>query len=150
MRDEDGWQHGLYVSFVAFAIKTRAEVFDIGIDVQLTTAVLAGPRVSQEGASMRAVLAMAMLASLAACDDAGQAAAPEPAREITAEIVEAERACGELTGYVAGGQADKAADTWALLQKEFNACVAAVTGGDKPELRGRTESRAGEAAQPSP
>lgn len=87
---------------------------------------------------MRAVLAMAMLASLAACDEAGQAAAPEPAREITAEIVEAERACAELTGYVPGGQASKAPDTWALLQKEFNACVASVTGGGKPELRGRT------------
>lgn len=102
-----------------------------------------------EGAPMRAVLAMAMLASLAACDEAGQAAAPEPAREITAEVVEAERACAELTGYSAGGQANRPAETWALLQKEFNACVASVTGGSKPELRGRTESGS-EAEQPSP
>lgn len=99
---------------------------------------------------MRAVWATAMLASLAACEDAGQAAAPEPAREITAEIVEAERACADLTGYLPGGQANKAPETWARLQKEFNACVAAVTGGDKPELRGRTDSGPGEAAEPSP
>lgn len=98
---------------------------------------------------MRAVLAFAMLAALAACDDAAQSAAPTPAREITAEIVEAERACAELTGYAPTAQPEKPPEALALLQKEYNACVAAVTGGGKPELRGRTESATSE-AQPAP
>lgn len=89
---------------------------------------------------MRAVLALAMLMSLSACDDAGQAAAPIPAREITAELVEAERACAELTGYVASGKPEKSPEAMALLEKEYNACVAAVTDdGAKPALRGRTD-----------
>jgi hypothetical protein len=88
---------------------------------------------------MRAVLALAPLVLLAACDDAGQAAAPAPEREITAELVEAGRACAELTGYAPGASSDKTPDAAALLQKEYSACVAAVTGGGKPELRGRTD-----------
>lgn len=99
---------------------------------------------------MRAVLALAMLMSLAACDDATQAAAPIPAREITAEIVEAGRACAELTGFAPGASSDKPPETTALLEKEYNACVAAVTAtGGKPELRGRTEAATGD-AQPPP
>ena len=99
---------------------------------------------------MRAVLAFAMLAFLAACDDAAQLAAPEPAREITAELVEAERACAELTGYAPTAQTEKSPEALAMLEKEYNACVAAVTdGGAKPALRGRTES-ATSRAQPAP
>lgn len=95
---------------------------------------------------MRAVLAFAMLGALAACDDAAQSDAPQPAREITAELVEAGRACAELTGYAPAAQTEKSPEALALLEKEYNACVAAVTdGGAKPALRGRTESATSDA-----
>jgi len=94
---------------------------------------------------MRAVLAFATLALLTACDDAAEQAAPIPAREITAEIVEAGRACAELTGYAPAGQPEKPPEALDMLRKEYNACVTAVTGGGKPELRGRTESATSDA-----
>ncbi len=88
---------------------------------------------------MRAVMTLALLLPLAACDDVARpgSAATGSAREITAEQVEAERACAELTGYSAQAPRGMPEDKKALLQKEFAACVAAVTGGDKPALRGR-------------
>lgn len=87
---------------------------------------------------MRAAISLAMLALLAACDEAGPERS-DPSREITAERVGAERACAEITGYKPDGPRETTPDTQLLFQKEYDACVAAVLAGDKPALRGRTE-----------
>ncbi len=87
---------------------------------------------------MRAVMAFALIVSLSsACDDAGQPAttAIGPAREVTAENVEAERACAEITGF----SRERASVDMTLREKEFTACVAAVLSGNKPALRGRAD-----------
>lgn len=90
---------------------------------------------------MRATISFAMFVTLAACD---QTSAPDsglsaPGREITAERVEAERACAELTGHSPDRTGDATPETRLLRQKEYNSCVASVLGGDKPALRGRAE-----------
>lgn len=88
---------------------------------------------------MRLVSVFVLVLTLSACDDAGppevDAGGDRP--QISAEQVEAERVCAELTGYTPGA-AETDPGTTAKRQKEYKDCVAAVTGGDKPELRGRT------------
>jgi hypothetical protein len=89
---------------------------------------------------MRLASAFVFLLALSACDDAGQPVADGDGGDrpqISAEQVEAERVCAELTGYAPGGvEAD--AGTTAKREKEYKDCVAAVTGGGPPELRGRS------------
>jgi len=91
---------------------------------------------------MRLVSALILVAALAGCDDAAPAATLEAGGDrpqVTAEKVEAERACAELTGYQPGAVTTDAAGTEALRLKDFRACVATVIGGEPaaPELRGR-------------
>lgn len=86
---------------------------------------------------MRLLSALVFLLALSACDDAGQADAVGGGErpQVSAEKVEAERVCAEMTGYTPDS-ADPAA---AKRQEEYKNCVAAVTGGSAaPELRGRS------------
>jgi len=88
---------------------------------------------------MRLVSGLALMLAISACDEAAPLAVDTGGDrpQISAEQIEAERACSELTGYAPGG-ADAAAATAAKRQKEFRDCVAAVTGGRPQELRGRS------------
>lgn len=93
---------------------------------------------------MRLVSGLLLTLAVSACGEAGPPVVDTGDRpQISAEQVEAERVCAEMTGYAAGGtEADPA--TTAKRQEEYKACVAAVTGGGLPELRGRS----GEASPP--
>ncbi len=87
---------------------------------------------------MRLVSVIVFLLTLSACDDAGPPAVDAGDRpQISADQVEAERVCAELTGYAPSG-AEVDAATTAKRQKEYKDCVAAVTGGGPPELLGRS------------
>lgn len=85
---------------------------------------------------MRLASTLVCLLALSACDDAGPPVADAGGErpQISAEKVEAERVCAEMTGYTPDG-ADPAA---AKRQEEYKSCVAAVTGGEAPALRGRS------------
>jgi hypothetical protein len=83
---------------------------------------------------MRLVSALVFLLALSACDDAAQPDAGADRPQVSAEKVEAERVCAEMTGYTPES-VDPAA---AKRQEEYMSCVAAVIGGATPELRGRS------------
>lgn len=79
---------------------------------------------------------------LAGCDAPAapvETASAGPVR--TTEQIEAQRACGELTGYRADAEA--ASETDQLRAQEYAACVDAVLKVDQPPaLRGRTDAPA--------
>lgn len=87
---------------------------------------------------MRLASGLLLTLAISACEEAGPPAVDTGDRpQISADQVEAERVCAELTGYAPGG-AEADAATTAKREKEYKDCVAAVTGGGPPELRGRS------------
>ena len=87
---------------------------------------------------MRLASGIVLALVLTACDGATQPddLSAEPA--VSAEKIEAERACAELTGYSPDAPAAAVSETQAMRAKEFKACVTAVAGGGHIELRGRS------------
>lgn len=88
---------------------------------------------------MRLVSVLVFLLTLSACDESGPPAVDAGGErpQISAEQVEGERVCAEMTGHTPGG-AETDAGTAAKRQEEYKDCVAAVTGVGAPELRGRS------------
>ena len=93
---------------------------------------------------MRVHLMLAALL-LAGCG-ATQAPVPDEAAGApvkTAERVEAEHACADLTGHAAEGPEGAPSATDAKREQEFESCVSTVLkGDDAPALRGRTDAPA--------
>ena len=87
---------------------------------------------------MRSVSGIVLALALTACDDAAPTAGTPGESAVTAEQIEAKRVCAELTGYSPDAPVAAADETQAMRAKEFKACVAAVAGGEKIELRGRS------------
>ena len=97
---------------------------------------------------MRLVSGLILALAVSACGepaqpdaDAAGAGQPQP----TAEKIQAERACAELTGYSPEPGAGGPVETRARREREYKACVNAVTSGGpgdeaQPKLRGRSET----------
>lgn len=102
---------------------------------------------------MRLATGLVLALAMSACDGAGRSGAGNAADDrpdITAEQIEAQRVCAELTGHSPDPGGAGSEETRAMREKEYKACVAAVAGGGQPELRGRSSDSVLQPAPPAP